>query len=475
MLWIALHFPRLPLEAFAQTSASTEAHAVADGARVLTCNERAAARGVRSGMSIAAACALAPELVYRQRDAAAESAALDQLAAWALQFTPGVSLQAPCGLLLEIEGSLKLFGGIKTIMALIRRGAADMGYTLAVGCAPTVAAAWLLARAGCEKIVSCKRMIEAEVAPLPVRALDCDAPTLETLAAIGVKTVGAALKLPRDGAARRFGPRFCEQLDRILGARPEARRFFTPAAQFSAKLELGSAVDNAEALVFAAQRLLTQLAGYLGARCGGVQHFKLVLTHEDLPPTILEIGLATPTREPGRFVAVVREQLAALTLTAPVVQLALEAAEILVLAGENQTLFAEIADRSADWAKLIERLRARLGGEAVQGISPHAEHRPEHAWRRAAPGARPVQVAARPRPLWLLREPRRLHQVAEKPYSGNGPLALVAGPERIESGWWDGGDVKRDYFVAQTAERSTVWVYRERRRPGGWYLHGIFG
>ena len=165
-------------------------------------------------------------------------------------------------------------------------------------------------------------------------------------------------------------------------------------------------------------------------------------------------------------------------LAAPVLQLALEADDILVLVEENKTLFAEMADRSADWAKLIERLRARLGNEAVQGVTPRAEHRPEHAWQRAAPGARPtpsVRPAPRPRPLWLLREPRQLKQVAEKPYSENGPLALVAGPERIESGWWDGGDVKRDYFVAQTADRSTVWVYRERRRPGGWYLHGIFG
>jgi protein ImuB len=478
MLWIALHFPRLPLEAYAQASASTEAHAVADGGRVLVCNPRAATRGARAGMSIAAASALVPDLVYRQRDAAAERAALEQLATWALQFTPGVSLQAPSGLLLEIEGSLKLFGGIKTILGLIRRGAADMGYTLSIAVAPTVAAAWLLARAGSEKIVSCKRVIEAAVAPLNVRALDYDAQTLATLAAVGVKTVGAALQLPRDGAARRFGPQFFEQLDRVLGTRPEARRFFTPAEKFSAKLELGASVEQAEALLFSAQRLLVQLAGFLGARCGSVQHFKLRLAHEDLAPTTLEIGLATPTRDPARFVAVVRERLAVLKLAAPVLQLALEADDILVLAGENKTLFAEMADRSADWAKLIERLSARLGGEAVHGLSPRAEHRPEHAWQRAAPGARPVsgvRPAPRPRPLWLLREPRPLRQVAEKPYSDNGPLAIVAGPERIESGWWDGGDVKRDYFVAQTAERSTVWVYRERRRPGGWYLHGIFG
>ena len=85
---------------------------------------------------------------------------------------------------------------------MIRSGAVEMGYTLSVACAPTVAAAWLLARAGSEKVLSCKRVIAAEIADLPVRALDCDAKTRETLAAIGVKTVGAALKLPRDGATR---------------------------------------------------------------------------------------------------------------------------------------------------------------------------------------------------------------------------------------------------------------------------------
>ena len=207
-----------------------------------------------------------------------------------------------------------------------------------------------------------------------------------------------------------------------------------------------------------------------------MQHFKLLLTHEDMAPTVLEVGLATPTRDPGRFVAVVREQLAALKLAAPVVQLALDADDILVLAGENKTLFAEMADRSADWAKLIERLSARLGGEAVQSLSPRAEHRPEHAWQRAAPGARPLQVTPRPRPLWLLREPRQLKQIAEKPYSDNAPLAIVAGPERIESGWWDGHDTARDYFVARAPTESLLWVYRERGvERGHWYLHGIFG
>jgi hypothetical protein len=41
--------------------------------------------------------------------------------------------------------------------------------------------------------------------------------------------------------------------------------------------------------------------------------------------------------------------------------------------------------------------------------------------------------------------------------------ALRSGPERIESGWWDGGDVVRDYYVVGTRAGVRLWIYRERR------------
>ncbi len=78
------------------------------------------------------------------------------------------------------------------------------------------------------------------------------------------------------------------------------------------------------------------------------------------------------------------------------------------------------------------------------------------------------------RPLWLLHTPRPLGEIAAIPQY-EGPLALLAGPERIESGWWDGNDIGRDYFVARNPGESLLWIYRERRDNGGWYLHGFFG
>jgi protein ImuB len=59
-------------------------------------------------------------------------------------------------------------------------------------------------------------------------------------------------------------------------------------------------------------------------------------------------------------------------------------------------------------------------------------------------------------------------------------LSLLAGPERIESGWWDEGeasgegitgDQRRDYFVARNPQGEWLWVFRDE---AGWFLHGGF-
>jgi protein ImuB len=55
-----------------------------------------------------------------------------------------------------------------------------------------------------------------------------------------------------------------------------------------------------------------------------------------------------------------------------------------------------------------------------------------------------------------------------------GMLEMQAGPERIETGWWDGDEVRRDYYVAANARGETFWIFREHGDPAGWYLHGVF-
>jgi protein ImuB len=88
----------------------------------------------------------------------------------------------------------------------------------------------------------------------------------------------------------------------------------------------------------------------------------------------------------------------------------------------------------------------------------------------------PVRNAVNPdrRPLWLLSVPRLLSQRDGLPRR-RGPLRLVGEAERIETGWWDGGEIARDYYAAVDVRGARLWVFRERESPHRWFLHGMFG
>ncbi|MGE5794818.1 MAG: Y-family DNA polymerase [Bacteroidota bacterium] len=476
--WIALYLPNLPLEALTRALATPEPQAVAEHHRIVACDGKATALGVRPGLSTAAASALARELVIHPRNRAEETECLLGLAGWAAQYTPSVALELPptdnAALALEVSGSLRLFRGLERIAADLRDGCARMGFTALVAAAPTARGASWLAHAGSEGLVADPAALESALADLPVRVMTGDAATLDALAAIGATRVGDVAALPRAGFARRFGRPLLDGLDRALGRAPDPRTFFTPPAEFRARLELPAEVTQAEALLFAARRLFVQLEGFLAARAGGVQQLALRLVHREARFTEVPIGLVAPARDAAHFTLLARERLGNLALPEAVRAIALDAGDVVPLAGEALALFDDGASSPGDWKKLVERLRARLGGAAVHGLAAAAEHRPERASRENEPGARAAEPARFGlRPFWLLPAPLPLDEVGAVPHRG-GPLKLLAGPERIESGWWDGGDVARDYFVAETADRALLWIYRERQPAGGWYLHGLF-
>jgi protein ImuB len=275
--------------------------------------------------------------------------------------------------------------------------------------------------------------------------------------------VGELARLPREGLAVRCGQRLLDELDQALGQLSEAREFFAPPERFSAELELPAQVSEAPALLFAARRLLAQLAGALAARQAGVRAFTLVLVHPDRSRRTVTVELASTARELERLSQLLREKLATLVLAEPVEAIALEAGDFAPFGAPSRGLFGDRAAEAEDWAELLERLQARLGRDAVYGITPYPDHRPEHAWRRVTPGEWDPHdfVPPGPRPAWLLERPRRVAETE---------LVLLAGPERIACGWWDGDETRRDYFVAELAN-SVAWVYREE---DAWYVHGLF-
>lgn len=374
---------------------------------------------------------------------------LETIAAWACQFTPRVSLEPPQALLLEVQGSLRYFGGKEAFFARLSEGLSELGFRASMGKAATPRAALWLARGE-------KQALE----DVPLEAV-CDGEPLVFLKSIGLRSFADLVRLPREGLARRCGQPLVDDLDRALGEAPEPRAYFSPPPSFAAQLELPAAVAHAEALAFAARRLLVQLEGLLAARQAGVRAFSLILVGEK--ESRLEVGLASAARDTERLARLLHEKLSALQLARPVEAIRLEARDFTPLAQRSAGMFGDAGAEAEDWARLVERLRARLGHEAVSGLATHPDHRPEHAWRRVEPGEWDPREFRQPgpRPLWLL-EPRKLKE---------GGFALLAGPERIESGWWDGDEASRDYFVGRLAGDALAWIYREE---GEWYLHGLF-
>jgi len=354
-------------------------------------------------------------------------------------------------LLLEVEGSLRLFEGLERLLERLREGLDAMELTAQLAVAPVARAALWRARGNGARL---------EEVPLEVTGFDSGA----FFRNIGISTVGELLKLPRDGLARRCGQALLDDLDRALGTVPEAREYFTPPPRFAAKLELPAEVIHANGLLFAARRLLVQLEGLLAARHAGVRAFTVFLCHPEAQSTAVEIGLASPAREAERLGQLLREKLATLSLARPVEAIRLEAGDFSPLHSRTAGMFGDALAEDEGWGRLAERLQARLGPDAVYGLATHPDHRPEYSWRRVEPGEWDPREFRHPgpRPLWLLQAPRPMRE---------DDLQLLAGPERIECGWWDGDEARRDYFIARFSDSSLGWVYRE---AGAWFLHGLF-
>ena len=479
MLWLALHFPALALDVCTRGAHTPLPIAVAsspgNNAVILAGNHSAQHRGVRPGMPLPAACALSSELVVMARDVAAERAALERVAAWAIQFTPAVSLTQPAGVLLEIEGSLKLFGGLNRLCARIENGLAELGYSFVLACSPTPLAAQFFARAGLAARIRHRDALRAGLGQLSVDTFDLPHESGILLRAIGARTLDDCLRLPRDGVARRLGQEFLDTLDRALGHIPDPRPRFVPPADFAATLTLPAPVLEAGQLLFAARRLLAELCGFLSATGNGAQCLAFALAHENHAETRFTLDLTAATRDLEHLVSVLRERLGRLALPCPAVAITLKSQLLLPAPPRNLSFLPDGREHAEAAGRLIERLRARLSTGAVKGLGTAADHRPERAWQICEPGNLRGAQEARPlaRPLWLLASPQPLREIKAMPHY-QGPLALLAGPERIESGWWDGDDIGRDYFIASDSAQALLWVYRERRHDGGWYLHGFF-
>jgi protein ImuB len=480
-LWLALHLPLLPLDVH---PTSSSARAVVERHRIVACDDAAVQAGVHAHMKPALARSLLPDIAILPRDPVAEQALLETLACWAGTWTPRICVVPNVGLLLEIGSCLRLFGGFERLHHEIVTGLAAQGYSACTAAAPVAQGALWLAVAGADSCRFDNQQLCAALDALPLAALatELSPSCIARLNSFGLARLGEVRRLPNAALTRRIGAPAVHQIACAYGDVPHTRAEFCFPETFALKIELPAPVDNAEALLFASRRLVQALCGWLAVRQVGIRECTLLLVHRKREATRVSLNFAETLRDAQRIETLLRERLPRVALVSSVEAMTLRADTIVELPGHSRPLFRKEGAQADAMPALLERLRARLGDARVHGFSPVADHRPECVSAHAVQG-KDGKTCSAARPLYLLTHPQPLAEHNGRPHC-HGPLLLLAGPERIESGWWDEGernadgrptgDIRRDYFVALSPDQRWLWVYRECRTPSGWFLHGYF-
>ena len=464
--WACISLPHLALDGVLRQRVDAHAPLALMGGpsharTLLDANEAAARAGLRAGQSLTAARALLAHFEAVPFDAVSAEHSHRFLAAVAYRYSSEVVL-LPDSIVLEVGRSRALFGPWPQLAQCLRDDLSQLGFRHRLAAAPTPHAARVLAECADGGAILDAKDLRAGLSRLPVLQAGLTDETAATLASMGLRTLGQVLDAPRDGLRRRFGNGLLQALDRLTGAAPDGLARYRPPDRFSQRAEFEPEVENLSALLFPLRRLTGDLAAYLSGRDGGVQHFVVELEHRVDDCTRVQVGLLEPLRDAEQLFEFSRGRLEAQRLRAPVRAMRLIAEELPPFVPAGRDLFDRRPAHALTITQLRERLRARLGDRAIYQLHGTLDPRPERAQSREDDAAIHETL---PRPTWLL----------EKPIPLRGPAPeLIAGPERLETGWWDGEPVRRDYYVARTAQGQRAWIFCGAGQCGPWMLHGWF-
>ena len=485
-LWFCIWLPALPLEA---SRSSDDAMAVVEEQqgihRVLLPDSRARESGVMAGQSANAALALLPSLRLEERSVLREQQVLEALANWLERFSSFVCIADRDVLLLEIAGSLRLFGGIRPLRKRIAEGLRQHGFDASLAIAPTPLAATWLARAGTRACIRDERNLKGALRHLPLTSLNWPEGLCASLTGMGVTTVGDCLRLPREGLVRRFGAEHMLALDRALGHLPDPRDSWRAPERFCADFEMPEEQSDRELLLNTCHELLLLCEKFMLSRQLGTQRLCFSFFHLKGAATELRLGRACADRSAERWLELLRIRFEQMILPQPVIAVRLRSGVTQALQAESGRLsFHTAADgqvRRYSITQLAERLTARIGEQSVHSTVLVTDHRPQRAWRAqtllsnwASSTFSEVRRHLQ-RPLWMLPEPVLLPADGGYPLHQGCRLRLLEGPERLETGWWDEDGISRDYYTALSPAGLRLWIFRNRTRASSWYLQGYFG
>ena len=319
------------------------------------------------------------------------------------------------------------------------------------------------------------------------------------LHSLGVWQIEQLEALPRRELSSRFGPELLDCLDRVTGRLSEPLPAWDPSPQFAVRWSAEFPTARRETIEAALEHLVRRLAAMLTQAGRGAMRLECLLKCTMGEPLQVAVGLFRPTAWANHLVQLLQVQFESLQLPGPVDSICLAAVSTAPLELRQQEMFSEGQTRTGPHhlAGLIDRLSNRLGHTCVTRVRLIPDAQPELACHYTPlvlgrgtkrlglfcptgpkgasykPSAIPV---FQPRPLRLLTQPVRLPGGINGAFSFAGRQHRIVrrlGPERIETGWWRGRAVARDYYRIETTTGRCYWVFRHLP-AGPWFLHGVF-
>ena len=466
--------------------------------RVVTAlDKNAEALGLRPGMPVAKAQALAPGLVIKDADPRADAEGLERLALWALQrLSPIVAADPPDGLVIDSTGADHLHGGEEAMLTMLVQRLAAAG----VEARAAIADSWGAAHAAARYVARSTTLIpagqsEALLRHLPIAALRLDLEIVRGLRMLGFERISELLDQPRAPLALRFGPEIGRRLDQALGVLAEPIDPIRSPELVEVRRLFAEPIGAAETIARYTGKLVEALCVEMESKGLGARRLDLLFHRVDNTRQAIRVGTAQPVRDVRRLTRLLCEKIETVDPGFGIEAMVLVAiiAEPL---GARQTISSLVAEPVADVSDLVDVLANRVGGHRLYRFTPVQSDVPERSVTRVAPLAPETGATWDgdwPRPPRLLPHPEPVETLALLPdhppvwFTWRGVRRRVRradGPERIRGEWWKREAemaTVRDYFRVEDDAGERYWLFRsgdgEHAESGSqrWFLHGIFG
>lgn len=457
---------------------------------ITSTNTIAEQKGIFTGMVLADARAIHPDIQVSDDIKDLPEKLLKRLGEWCIRFSPIVAVNPPDGLLIDATGCPHLWGGDEAYIHDITNKLNDRGYDVRVALADTPGVAWGVARFGKVPLVIAPGNNTQAILPLPPEALRLEPENIARLHKLGLHQIRQFINMPRASLRRRFGTHILSQLDKALGTELEMLEPIHPIEPYQERLPCIDPILTATGIGIALKQLLETLCQRLRREQKGLRKAIFKGYRVDGKIEQVEIGTNRPSHHVGHLFKLFEIKLPSIEPALGIELFVLEAPKV----EDHQPLQEKMWQASGGLedirlSELIDRVAARTGMQAINRYIPAEHHWPERSVKASSSLQEKLITpwqTGKPRPMQLLSTPERIDVTAPIPdyppmlFRYRGKLHKIVradGPERIEQEWWLQQGKHRDYYRVEDEAGSRYWIFRLGHYDDEgyeWFLHGYF-